>query len=114
MLDYETMIFLLNYETMTLRQLASLRNKIDKVINSRKKPIKKKESTIKFDKEFKLRIKKAYRGASASQLALAENLAEKTSSVIVPTKSQVYKYMDIEAMSEAITLMKAGKRIKIH
>lgn len=66
-----------------------------------------------FDKEFKLSQTKAYKGPSRAQIEFAEHLGKKTDSKIIPTMSQIMKYFEKEDMSEAIDLMKSGKRIKI-
>lgn len=65
-----------------------------------------------FYKEF-FRGSKAYRGATYKQIEFAESLAKKTGSIIEPNKSQLMKYFESEEMSEAIDLMKEGKRIRI-
>jgi hypothetical protein len=65
-----------------------------------------------FDAEF-CRVSKAYYPCTRRQIDYAESLAKKTGSVIEPSISQLMKYFEGEEMSEAIELMKAGKRIKI-
>jgi len=56
---------------------------------------------------------KAYYPCTYKQIQYAESLAKKTDSKIEPTKSQLLKKFEMEEMSEAIDLMKDGKRIKI-
>ena len=65
-----------------------------------------------FDKEFSTGSK-AYRPCTYKQIQFAESLSSKTGSVIKPNNSQLMKYFEAEDMSEAIDLMKSGKRIKI-
>jgi hypothetical protein len=65
-----------------------------------------------FYKEFS-RGRKAYRPCTYKQVQFAESLASKTGSVIEPNVSQLIKYLEMDEMSEAIDLMKEGKRIKI-
>ena len=65
-----------------------------------------------FDAEFS-RSSKAYHPCTYKQVQYAESLASKTGSKIEPTTSQLIKYFEMDDMSEAIDLMKQGKRIRI-
>lgn len=57
---------------------------------------------------------KAYHPATYKQYEYAESLCKKTGSKIETTGSQVIKRMEMDDMSEAIDLMKEGKRIRIY
>lgn len=66
-----------------------------------------------FHKEFQI-SGKAYQPTTYKQYQFAESLAKKTDSVIEETPSQICKRMEMDDMSEAIDLMKEGKRIRIY
>lgn len=92
---------------MTVEQLVELKSEIENELTLR-------ESQGKgFYKEFRLEGK-AYHPATYKQYQFAESLAKKTDSVIEETVSQICKRMEMDDMSEAIDLMKEGKRIRIY
>lgn len=66
-----------------------------------------------FDREFFL-DGKAYRPATYEQFKFAQHLADKTGSKIDATGSQIIKRMERDDMSDAIELMKDGKKIRIY
>ena len=65
-----------------------------------------------YDKEFSRKMK-AYHPCTYKQIEYAHSLASKTDSEIAPNNSQLLKYFEMADMSEAIDLMKEGKRIRI-
>lgn len=92
---------------MTVEQLIELKAQIEEELNLRE------SQGTGFYKEFCLEGK-AYRPASHKQYLFAESLAKKTDSVIEVSTSQICKRMEMDDMSEAIELMKEGKRIRIY
>ena len=66
-----------------------------------------------FYKKFSVSSQKAYSPATYKQIQYAELLETKTGSEIAASHSQLLKYFNSEDMSEAIELMKEGKRIRI-
>lgn len=66
-----------------------------------------------FDAEYSL-SGKAYRAATHKQCHFAQVLADKTGSSIEVSGSQIVRRMEMEDISEAIDLMRDGKRIRIY
>lgn len=96
-----------NLKTLTVEQLQNLIKEATEEIALRE------SQGSGFYKEFSVGGKKAYTPATYKQLQYAESLANKTGSEIKVTTSQIIKYFEMEEMSEAIDLMKEGKRISI-
>lgn len=97
----------MNIKEMTVEQLVALKSEIENELVLRE------SQGAGFYKEFRLEGK-AYRPATYKQYQFAESLAKKTDSVIEETGSQICKRMEMDDMSEAIELMKEGKRIRIY
>jgi len=95
---------MIDLKKLTIEQLHDLKAEIEKEISNRSD----------FDEEFQIGLKKAYKGVTRKQYELAVHLSRKTDSQILKNGSQIEKYMEAEEMDKAISLMKNGKKIKIH
>lgn len=99
----------MNLQLLTLAELIEMKANIETEITYRE------AAGNGFDKEFSVTSNgKAFHPATYKQFEFAESLAKKTDSVIATTGSQIVKRMGMDEMSEAIGLMRAGKRIKIY
>ena|ERR1700722_3349413 len=94
-------------KNMSVETLVALKMQIDEELCMR-------ESAGKgYYKTFDVGGSKAYKPCTYKQLQYAERLCKETGSEIATTNSQMLKYFEMEDMSEAIDLMKDGKRIYI-
>jgi hypothetical protein len=97
----------MNLSELTIQELNDLAAAIANEITSRN------AQNNGFDRVWKLEGKAIY-GCTKKQIAYAESLAKKTGSSIAATTSQMMLRLESDEMSEAIDLMKEGKRIRIY